>query len=130
MSYPVGNTINDFIDPKYSAVQYSSFDHVISVIQKLGKSALIGNKDLKSGFRLLPIYPGRFCLLMFTFDGLYFIVKMMPMGCSQSCSYFEKNLTFIGWAVKPEAKSQDIDHYFFFAGKAQTNECERLRTIF
>ena len=45
---------------KNSTVQYSSFDKAISIVKKLDKNALIAKMDIKSAFRLLPVYPGDF----------------------------------------------------------------------
>ena len=33
LSYPPGNSVNDFIDEKLATVQYSKFDNIISIIQ-------------------------------------------------------------------------------------------------
>ena len=33
LSHPLGNSVNDFIDPELCRVQYSSFDKVITMIQ-------------------------------------------------------------------------------------------------
>jgi hypothetical protein len=46
-----------------TTVQYSKFDHTISIIQTLGKHVKIWKIDIKSTFRLLPCYPGDFNLL-------------------------------------------------------------------
>lgn len=132
LSHPVHNSVNSFIGTEYSTVKYSSFDHAISIIQRLGKGAMIGKMDLKSAFRLLPVYPGCFDLLGFQFNDYYFIDKMMPMGCSESCSYFEKFSTFIEWVVKHETNSEDIDHYlddFYFAA-INENSCKYLMSTF
>jgi hypothetical protein len=63
LSYPPSNSVNDFIDNKFSTVQYSSFDKAISIVKKLDKNALIAKMDIKAAFRLLPVYPGDFNLL-------------------------------------------------------------------
>jgi hypothetical protein len=58
---------------------------------------------------------------------------MMPMGCSESCSYFERFSTFIEWVVRNETISDNIDHYlddFLFAGEGNTDVCNRLMNIF
>jgi hypothetical protein len=34
LSYPSSNSVNDFIDKKFSTVLYSSFDKAISIVQK------------------------------------------------------------------------------------------------
>jgi hypothetical protein len=54
LSYPPGNSVNDFIDEKVTTVQYSKFDNVISIIQTLGGHVKIGKIDIKSAIRLLP----------------------------------------------------------------------------
>ena len=57
----------------------------------------------------------------------------MPMGCSESCSYFERFLTFIEWVVRNEANSDNIDHYlddFLFAGEGNTDVCNSLMNTF
>ena len=37
LSYPPGYSVNDFIDENLTAVQYSKFDNIISIIQTLGE---------------------------------------------------------------------------------------------
>ncbi|VDI62385.1 Hypothetical predicted protein [Mytilus galloprovincialis] len=63
LSYPEGSGVNDFIDRDECSVQYASFDEVIQMVSSLGKSALIGVRDIKSAFRLLPVHPSDFELL-------------------------------------------------------------------
>ena len=55
LSFPPGNSVNSYIDPIHSSVQYSPFDHAIYLIQKAGRNALCGKHDIKSAFRLHPI---------------------------------------------------------------------------
>ena len=90
--------------------------------------------DIKAAFRLLPVYPGDFNLLGFKIDSHYFIDKCMPMGCSISCSKFENFSTFLHWlTTTKESNSENLDHYlddFFFAGKANSNDCQSLMTTF
>ena len=53
----------------------------------------------------------------------------MPMGCSESYSYFERCSAFIVWVVRNEANSDNIDHYlddFLFAREGNTDVCNRL----
>ena len=68
VSHPSFDSVNSYIDSEFSSVKYSIFDHAISLIQRLGKGALIGKKYLKSAFRLLPVYPGCFDLLCFKLE--------------------------------------------------------------
>ncbi|KAK6171805.1 hypothetical protein SNE40_018232 [Patella caerulea] len=95
LSHPEFNSVNYFIDPRISSVQYTSFDKVMDMISEVGKGALLAKIYIKSAFRLLPIYPGDFDLLGFKLNGSYFFDKCLPMGCSISRAIFEKFLTFL-----------------------------------
>lgn len=55
--------MNDFIDPDVETVKYSSFDKVVEMVSKLGRSALCGKMDISRAFRLLLVHPGDFDLL-------------------------------------------------------------------
>ena len=133
LSYPPLNSVNDYIDPKFTTVHYSSFDNAVSIVKTLGVDALIAKMDIKSAFRLLPCYPGDFSLLGFKIDSKFYIDKCMPMGCSISCSTFEHFSTFLHWLTEQQSGSKDLDHYlddFFFAGKANSNDCKKLMDTF
>lgn len=133
LSSPLGESVNDFIDPNLCSVSYSRFDDVIEKIQKLGKSTQLGKKDISSAFRLLPLYPGDFCLTGFTLLGKYYIDKCLPMGCSISCALFEKFATFLQWALQKKSGLNTVDHYlddFIFLGRPGTDECSLLMKEF
>jgi hypothetical protein len=68
--------------------EHLKLDMGLVKIKNLGVNALIGNKDIKSMFRLLPIYPGDFDLLGFKLGPYFCIDKCLPMGYSESCSFF------------------------------------------
>ena len=53
------------------------------------RGTLIAKSDIKSAFRLIPVYPGVFDLLGFHFKGAYYINKMLQFGCPISCKMFE-----------------------------------------
>jgi len=50
LSYPKHFNVNDHIDETYTQVLYSSCDNVVSMIQKLGKNALLAKMDIKSAY--------------------------------------------------------------------------------
>lgn len=133
LSYPPQNSVNDFINPKYSTVQYSSFDNAVSIVRNLGKNALIAKMDIKSAFRLLPVHPSDFCLLGFMIGNKYYIDLNMPMGASVSCFTFECFSKFLHHLTSEDAHSNNLDHYlddFFFAGRQNTTECHDLMESF
>jgi hypothetical protein len=99
LSYPPGQGVNSFIDQEDCSVQYSSFDEIVSIVSDLGKGALLGILDIKSAFRLLSVHRADFDLLGIFFEEQYYVDKCLPMGCSISCTLFEKCSSFIQWVV-------------------------------
>jgi hypothetical protein len=77
--------VNDYVDEKFISVKYSSFDNAINIIKNLSDNALIGKKDIKSAFRLLPIYPGDFDLLGFKL-GPYFFIDKVYLWVIRNCA--------------------------------------------
>lgn len=133
LSYPPENSINHYIDPDLCKVKYSSLDNVLGMIYKLGKHAKLGKIDISSAFRLLIVNPADFDLLGICFDGKYYIDKCLPMGCSISCSLFEKFSTFLHWLVEVKSGLKTLDHYlddFIFAGSDSTSDCSVLMNCF
>ena len=133
LSYPENSSINDFIDPDICKVKYTSIDHVLETISMLGSSAKIGKIDISQAFRLLIINPADFDLLGVMFEGNYFIDKCLPMGCSLSCSLFEKFATMLHWAVTSYSGIDTLDHYlddFIFIGSSLSNDCAVLMHTF
>ena len=70
------------------------------MISSLEKGAELGKIDIKQAFRLLIVNPTDFDLLGILFEGKYWVDKNLPMGCSISCSLFEKFATFLHWVVQ------------------------------
>jgi hypothetical protein len=55
------------------------------------------------------------------------------MGCSVSCSHFERFSSFLHWVTEMESGLHDIDHYlddFLFAGADTTSNCSKLMNTF
>ena len=65
LSFPQGDSVNDFIDQRLCSVNYSSFDHAVDMISSFGQGALLGKMDIKSAFRLLKLNPSEFQLWVF-----------------------------------------------------------------
>lgn len=133
LSYPEGDSINDYIDPEFCSVQYTRFDQAVKMIQKLGKGALLGKADIKNAFRLMIISPDDFPLLGFMFDGQYFFDRCLPFGLSYSCALWEKFATFLHYAVRESCTVGELEHYlddFLFGGEAGTTDCQEIMTSF
>ena len=136
LSFPHGSSVNDGIDRDLCKVAYASFDFAISLIQKAGVGAFLAKTDVKSAFRLLPIHPDDFHLLGFKFEGQFYYDRCLPMGCSISCSLFEKFSTFLEFcileSVQGTSKGMWVTHYlddFLFVG-VDFDSCAKLLSSF
>ena len=133
LSFPEGSGVNAYIAEEYCKVKYSSFDGVLDMISSLGKGAELGKIDIKQAFRLLIVNPTDFDLLGIQFEGKYWVDKNLPMGCSISCSLFEKFATFLHWVVQSKTDLDTLDHYlddFIFAGANGSGNCALLMDAF
>ena len=81
------------IDSAICTVKYSNIDEAVLMIQSLGQDTLLAKTDLKSAFRLLPIYPGDFNLL--GIKSKYYYDKYLPFGSKLSCALFNQFDTFL-----------------------------------
>ncbi len=100
------------------------------MVTLLGPGALMAKSDIKnSAFRLLPVHPGDFNLLVFTLDDHFYFDKCMPMGCSISCATFEPFSTFLdnvpARLLTPCTLCTINLDDFLFVGRQATHECER-----
>ena len=126
LSFPDGESLNDFIDPDLCSVKYTRFDEAIHMVQDMGHACLLGKLDIKSAYRLLPVSPAEFDQLGFMFDDKFYFDKAMPFGCSISCASWEKVSTFLEAIAKQQSPVGDLKHYvddFLFAGEAGTDNC-------
>ncbi|XP_053388195.1 uncharacterized protein LOC128551371 [Mercenaria mercenaria] len=132
LSFPPGFSVNDYIDPQYSHVKYSSFDNAVKMVQTIGKSAFMAKADISSAFNLCPIWPGDFDLLGIKSCEGYWVQKTLPQGASCSCFIFEKFSTFLQWLVSYEANCNNFDHLLddFFMVNSNYTSCKFLMQSF
>ncbi|CAN2388332.1 RNA-mediated [Pristimantis euphronides] len=133
LSFPDGESVNDGISRADTMVSYTSFDVAVQVVRAAGPRALLAKTDIESAFRLLPVHPDCFHLLGCALDGLFYVDKCLPMGCSISCRYFETFSTFLEWVVRMRSGVSSVIHYlddFLFVGPAGSGQCSHLLQVF
>ena len=129
LSFPEGASVNDAIPSELCSVRYTSLDEAVCMVRKCGVGAELAKCDVKSAFRLLPVHPRDFDLLGFHFQGAFYTDRALPMGCSISCSVFEKFSTFVEWKLRDLTGYRSTAHYlddYLFCGKQGTGQCSFL----
>ena len=95
LSYLEGESVNDYIDPSMTSVQYTRFDKAVELIQRLGKNCFLFKMDIKNAFKIIPIKAEDFQLLGLQFNGSFYFDKTLPFGASINCATFERFSTFL-----------------------------------
>ncbi|KAM4675807.1 LOW QUALITY PROTEIN: uncharacterized protein O3C94_008412 [Discoglossus pictus] len=133
LSYPKGNSVNDGIEKELASVSYASVKQAVRLVRKAGRGALLAKVDIKSAFRLLPVHPVSQQLLGCSILGKFFVDLCLPMGCSISCSFFEKFSSFLHWVVCAKTGLYSVVHYlddFLFVGSQESSDCFTLMQAF
>src|SRR5439155_23950544 len=80
LSSPESRSVNDGIPKKYGAIVYETLNDAIKPIAKAGRGAVMMKWDLKSAFRHIPVSQRDHWLLIFEWDGKYYIDMFLPFG--------------------------------------------------
>ena len=83
--------------------------------------------------RLIPEYIDDFDLHGFFIDGLFYIDKCLPIGCSINWKIWETFATFLRWLTSFKSRLSTLDHNlddFIFVGEGDTGNCAKLMHCF
>ena len=101
LSFPSGNSINDFIpDKEYvgeiSDLHFPSIDNLISLVCVEGPGCLLFKRDLRKAYRqLLFVDPGDLFLLGFKWKGHSYFDRTLPMGIKPAAGACQSVTDFI-----------------------------------
>lgn len=90
LSYLQGGLVNDGIDQELCKVVYTSFAAALVWVRRNGPGTLMAKTDIEAAIRLLLVHPDSFRYLGCFWDEGYYVDRCLSMGCSVSCSFFEK----------------------------------------
>ena len=132
LSYPEGESVNDFIPDEMSSVTYATIQDAISFIQGSRQHVHMAKVDIESAFRIIPVSPADRPLLGFQWKGQYFMDAVLPMGCRSSPAIFERFSTALEWAALNKlgvtAMVHVLDDFLLLAHTA--TKCQRDLTSF
>ena len=115
LSYPLGNSINSYMDLQDTSTSYQSFDQALVIIAKYGHGAYMSKGDVELAFRIIPIAPEDWHLLGICFNKKYFVDICLPFRPSISCAIFKKVGDLLQWIAQKRAKhliSRYLDNFF------------------
>ena len=80
LSYPKGGSVNDGISPVQCSLSYASVDDAAEHILSLGQEAQLAKIDIKSAYRIVPVYPDDCLLLGMSWGGQLYLDATLPFG--------------------------------------------------
>ena len=110
LSYPYGESINDYIDPEKAATQYQQFEDAVQLVIKQGRFCWLAKGNVKSAFRVAPVCFQHIRCLGIKFQDEYFVDITLPFGSAISCAIFEEIATLIHWIFKQKTAVRFV-HY-------------------
>ena len=126
LSFPKGDSINFYTSKEYTTVQYESLDIVIDLVRSYGHNSLIAKADIQDAFRLVPIRPQDYPLLGFTWNGMFYHDKVLPMCSAVSCQTFERFSRALQWILQTHFGVSKVTHLlddFIFFGPCNESTC-------
>ena len=117
LSYPTGDSVNDYISKDDFAVEFTGFDTAADMVRAKGKNCLMFKIDIKHAFRVLPVRPTQWILLGSEWMGYYFIDFRLPFGLRSSPGIFNSFADAICWILQNIYNLHFTIHYsddFFF----------------
>ena len=72
LSYPGGSSVNDGISPEFSSVRYATITDAIRHIRAAGTGCFLSKTDIKNAFRIIPVHPSDYNLLVIQWRGQYY----------------------------------------------------------
>ena len=126
LSSPPGRSINDGVLKNDHSVVFSRFDDAVTMVQHLGKGAIMAKIDIKHAFRICPVRPEDYECLGTFWEGLYFVELRLPFGLRSSVFIFNTFADALQWILKNKHLIVELIHYlndFFTAGEADSPQC-------
>jgi len=133
LSFPYDNrAVNFNIADECKSVRYDTIYRAIELINECESTAWLGKTDIKDAYYTLPINPDCYHLTGFAWKGLYYYFRVLPMGCSSSCSIYSAFSDALKWIMEqrvPNAKIVKVLDDFLFVGNSKEN-CQQQLNAF
>ena len=110
LSYPKGDSINDFIPKADYTLHYVTVDSAISIIKTLGRGARLSKVDIEPAFHIIPLHPSQWHLLGMSWNEKFYFDKWLTMGGRSSPFEFDKLPTALEWICQYKCLIEYILH--------------------
>ena len=123
LSCPEFSSVNDGIPKEYGAIIYETLQDAMNIVAKAGRDATMMKRDLKSAFRHIPVNSRDYWLLIFEWQGKYYVDLFLPFGLRTAPRIFNLFSEALHWIFETLFR-WNLTHYlddFLFVFKPQTD---------
>lgn len=99
LSFPPGESVNDFIRKEDFPVDYTSVEKMTEVILKRDEGTFVSNVDIKDAYRHIPLNPADCPLFCFEVNGDFYLQLRMGFGGRSFCSIFDTASELTAWIL-------------------------------
>jgi hypothetical protein len=110
LSSPEGHSVNDNILKEYGTIIYETLGDAIRLVAQAGKGAIMMKRDLKSAFRHVPINPCDYWLLIFEWQGKFYVDMFLPFGLRTAPRIFNLFAEALHWVFET-LEEWNVTHY-------------------
>jgi hypothetical protein len=110
LSNPEGHSVNDGIPKEYGTISYEILQDAIQLVKRYGRGCTLMKRDLKSAFRHIPVSPQDYWLLIFEWEGNYYVDLCLPFGLRTAPRIFNLFSEAIHWVLEA-LYGWSITHY-------------------
>ncbi len=129
LSFPPGNSVNDFIDPEQFRLHYKSIDDAVGICMSYPEPCYLAKSDLRSAFNHVLVNPKFWHLLGFEWRGLYYASACLPFGLRSSPALFDQFARGLEFMCISRGASISTLHYLDDTLTACQSEIECARSI-
>ena len=104
LSQPQGESVNDHINKEHFPCSYMHFDKATELIARVGKGCYLSKIDIKHAYRILPVRPEDWHLLVYQWEGKYYTDVKLPFGGRSSASIFNAFADLVCWILTEKYK--------------------------
>src|SRR5277367_1383974 len=99
LSCPTGLSVNDGIPKEYGSLVYETLNDAVQMVAMAGKGAVMMKRDLKAAFRHVPINPCDYWLLVFEWNGQFYVDMFLPFGLRTAPRIFNLFAEALHWVL-------------------------------
>lgn len=106
-----------FISKDEFPTAYVHFDVATALVRTMGRGCFLSKIDIKHAFRLLPVRPEDWPLLVYYWQGCFYVDLKLPFGSRSSPSIFTDFADLLCWILTTKYKLVVIhyaDDYLMF----------------